>query len=489
MAEEKINYGRIKMKAGLEIHQQLDTEHKLFCSCSTKMASREPIMEVKRKLHPVASELGKIDIAAQYEYLRNRVINYQVFPKEACLVELDEEPPHDLDLEALHIALQIAMLLNCEIPEEIHVMRKTVIDGSNTSGFQRTAIVGMNGYLKHKGKKIEITQVCLEEDAAAAVEQSEQAATYRLNRLGVPLVEISTGILSGFKPEDVQEIAYLIGIICRSTSKVKHGIGSIRQDLNVSIRDGPRVEIKGVQDLGLIAKVVEKEVERQLGLPKSKVSHETRHVDPSGLTHFTRPLPGADRMYPETDVRPVALTKDYIKEVRAKLPEPYTKKLSRFKSKLKLSNDLAAQIINSRYLELFEEITKRKKIDAPVVANTFVSTLKDLRRREKLSTKNVNPRQFTDLFDKLASGEIVKEAIPEILKYLCQNPEATVSSAISELGLETIKKSELVSMARALVKENPTLDRDKIFGIMMSRIRGKADPEDVMAIVKKIKRK
>ncbi len=486
MADE-INYKRIKMKSGLEIHQQLNTERKLFCNCSTAMAKRETIMEVQRKLHPVASELGEVDMAAQYEYLRDRIFNYQVFRGESCLVELDEEPPHDLNRRALHTALQIALLLNCEIPEEVHIMRKTVIDGSNTTGFQRTAIVGMNGYLRYKGKKIEIAQVCLEEDAAAIVEQGEHTATYRLNRLGVPLVEISTGVMQGFSPEDVQEIAYLIGIIVRSVEKVKHGIGSIRQDLNVSIRNGPRVEIKGIQELGILAKVVKKEVERQMSLPKMK--HETRAVNVDGTTYFTRPLPGSARMYPETDVRSITITKEYIKGIKADLPEPLTKKLTRFKSKFKLSNDLAAQIINSKYLELFEKIVKNRRLDASVVANTFVSTLKDLRRRERVDIKQLESRHFIDLFNKLAKKAIVKEAIPDILKYLAKDPKSSVSAAVSELNLEVMKTSDLIRMVQALAKENPDLNKDKIIGVVMSRVRGRVNSEDVVRIVKRFRKK
>jgi len=486
MADE-INYKRIKMKSGLEIHQQLNTERKLFCNCSTAMAKRETIMEVQRKLHPVASELGEVDMAAQYEYLRDRIFNYQVFRGESCLVELDEEPPHDLNRRALHTALQIALLLNCEIPEEVHIMRKTVIDGSNTTGFQRTAIVGMNGYLRYKGKKIEIAQVCLEEDAAAIVEQGEHTATYRLNRLGVPLVEISTGVMQGFSPEDVQEIAYLIGIIVRSVEKVKHGIGSIRQDLNVSIRNGPRVEIKGIQELGILAKVVKKEVERQMSLPKMK--HETRAVNVDGTTYFTRPLPGSARMYPETDVKSITITKEYIKGIRADLPEPLTKKLTRFKSKFKLSNDLAAQVINSKYLELFEKIVKNRRLDASVVANTFVSTLKDLRRRERVDIRQLESRHFIDLFNKLAKKVIVKEAIPDILKYLAKDPKSSVSAAVSELNLEVMKTSDLIRMVQALAKENPDLNKDKIIGVVMSRVRGRVNSEDVVRIVKRFRKK
>jgi glutamyl-tRNA(Gln) amidotransferase subunit E len=154
-----MDYKKINLKCGLEIHRQLDTEHKLFCKCSTKLKDKNPVLTLKRKQHVVASELGKIDAAAKHEFLRDRTFYYQVFPNEDCLIDCDEEPIHVLNQEALEIVLQIALLLNCTIPDEIHVMRKTVIDGSNTSGFQRTMVVGMNGFLEFKGKKVGITHV------------------------------------------------------------------------------------------------------------------------------------------------------------------------------------------------------------------------------------------------------------------------------------------------------------------------------------------
>lgn len=480
---EKINFKKLGLKAGLEIHQQLDTSNKLFCNCSTDMKEKVPILTVKRKQHPVASELGEIDIAAQFEYLRDRTFHYQVFSNETCLVELDEEPPHSLNSEALHIALQIALLFNCQIPEEIEVMRKTVIDGSNTGGFQRTAIVGMNGWIRYKGKKIEITQVCLEEDAAAIEKEENGNVIYRLNRLGIPLVEIDTGLLVGYSPEEIQEIAYLIGIMCRSTSKTKSGIGSIRQDINISIRRGARVEVKGVQELGLISKIIESEVKRQLSL--KKVEEETRVAKPDGTTDFARPLPGAERMYPETDIQPILLTKEYIDSLRKTLPEPWSKKLERFKSKLKLSDQLAREILGSEYLGLFENIMKTRKVEASVVANTFTSILKDLERREKVEIDRIPEKGLIEIFDYIEKKRIVKEAIPEILKYLASYPQETVATAVKELDLRPIAVSELKDIAREIVAQ-PGMNFDKAVGIVMSKVRGKIDAQTVMKIVKKM---
>ena len=481
-----IDYRKLGLKAGLEIHLQLDTKRKLFCNCSAAMQEKEPIAIVKRKLHPVASELGEVDVAAQFEYLRDRTFYYQVFRGETCLIDLDEAPPLPLNQEALEIALQIALLFHCSIPEEIHVMRKTVIDGSTPMGFQRTMIVGRNGYLKYRGKEIEIAHVALEEDAAAIVKEENGKVTYRLNRLGVPLVEIGTGLLVGFTPQEIQEIAYLIGITCKSTEKIKRGIGAIRQDLNVSIKKGNRVEIKGVQELGMIAKVIENEVKRQMSLIEKgeKVEKETRAALPDGTTKFLRPLPGAARMYPETDIEPIRIEKKFLRRVKRSLPEPWPKKLRRFKVKLKLSDELAKQILKSNYLHLFEEIVSKERVDASIVANTFVSLLKDLEKREKVKIENLTENHFKETFKLLARKKIVKEAIPEILKHLAKNPKKTPKDAVKDLGLEPLSKKELKRIVEETI--SPGLRLEKAIGLVMSKVRGRADAQEVIELIKKL---
>lgn len=477
------DYKGLGLKCGLEIHQQLDTQHKLFCVCSTKMAQRDTIATIKRKQHIAASELGEVDDAAQYENLRSRTFHYQVFAGESCLVEADCEPPHRLNPEALRISLETAMLLNCRIPNEIHIMRKTITDGSNTTAFQRTMIVGLNGFLNYKGKKIEITHVSLEEDACAIVKEEGDDVTYRLNRLAVPLVEVGTGLLVGYTPEEIQEIAYLIGIICRSTRKVKTGIGSIRQDINVSIRRGARVEIKGVQELGILSKIVENEVKRQLSLPE--VKEETRAPNPDGSTRYMRPLPGAHRLYPETDLQPIFIPRQLVQEIKKQLPEPWTKKLARFKQKLKLSKDLATQILTSRYLDMFEKIVKTTRVESSVVASTFTSTLKDLKRRG-VKVENLTDKHFVDIFNHLGRKGIVKEAIPEILKYLADKPEDDVRTVIEKLDLKAINVGELKAIAKEVVRDCPKFGLEKIVGIVMSKVRGKVEARLVMEVVKKM---
>ncbi|HDD46403.1 MAG TPA: Glu-tRNA(Gln) amidotransferase subunit GatE, partial [Candidatus Aenigmarchaeota archaeon] len=262
-----INYEDVGLKVGIEIHQQLDTACKLFCNCKSRLSGKKPSAVLYRKLRPVLSEMGELDAAAKEEKERSKDFYYNIYREEACLVEMDEEPPHEVNRDALEIALKICLLLNAEIPDEIHFMRKIVIDGSNTSGFQRTAIVGMNGMLKLKDEKIGIANICLEEESCQIIRREQKKVVYGLDRLGIPLIEIGTR--PEIKtPEQAKAVAEKIGMILRSTKNVKRGIGTIRQDINVSIKGGARVEIKGAQELGLIPKIIENEVARQLNLLK-----------------------------------------------------------------------------------------------------------------------------------------------------------------------------------------------------------------------------
>ncbi len=255
------------MRIGIEIHQRLETS-KLFCSCQSALAGEgeKPQCVIVRRLHPVLSELGEADEASQAEFAKGRVFEYQTF-RNNCLVEADEEPPGLMSGEAMGIALQIANELHATPVSEVHIMRKMVIDGSNTSGFQRTAIVAVNGHLDSSKGMIGIPLIAIEEESAGIVGSSEGKATYRLDRLGIPLIEISTApdIRDG---EHLSEVAEKIGLMLRATGKVARGIGTIRQDVNISTEGGARVEIKGAQELKMLPVYVEIEVARQLLLVK-----------------------------------------------------------------------------------------------------------------------------------------------------------------------------------------------------------------------------
>ncbi len=259
-----MDYEELGLMVGLEIHQQLRT-HKLFCSCPSELTDDVGV-EFVRRLRPTQSELGEVDRAALQEARKKMVFRYQ--SANTCLVEADEEPPHEVNDEALRTVLTVAKMTDASVVREIHFMRKMVIDGSNTTGFQRTGLIALDGHITVNGKRIGVPTFCLEEDSArpvggASAKKGER--TYRLDRLGIPLIEIATApdIRS---PEEAKLAAKAIGSILRATKKVKRGLGTIRQDLNISIRGGARIEIKGVQELDLIPLYVENEVRRQLRL-------------------------------------------------------------------------------------------------------------------------------------------------------------------------------------------------------------------------------
>ncbi len=280
----EINYGKVGLKVGLEIHQQLNTKEKLFCSCPPALFKEEPEITFLRRLRPTQSELGQVDPAAFFEFQKGIKIRYEANRATSCLVEMDEEPPHPLNLEALEVVLTAALMMNMQPIDEVHVMRKTVIDGSNTTGFQRTCIIASDGWIKVGEKVIPMQAASLEEDAArkTGTEDSGKIIRYRIDRLGIPLIEVATAPVI-YSPKEAQEVAFAIGRILRDTGRAMRGLGTIRQDLNVSLPDGALIEIKGVQELELISKVVEYEVQRQLGLIQVKEELQNRNVKTEAL--------------------------------------------------------------------------------------------------------------------------------------------------------------------------------------------------------------
>ena len=254
----------INLKVGFEIHQQLATKNKLFCNCDCEDV-KDYQMSFIRKLRPTQSELGDYDPAALFEFKKVRNIKYYASHNSSCLVEADEEPPHEINKEALKTALILCVTLQSKIVDEVHTMRKIVIDGSNTSGFQRTALIGIGGLLNVDGKKVGVQSICIEEDAAKLISDDGLTRSYGLDRLGVPLIEIALEPVSG-KPDEIVTVAHTLGRLLRATKRVTRGLGSIRQDINISIMNGSIVEVKGVQRLEQLAKVIEYEMLRQHGL-------------------------------------------------------------------------------------------------------------------------------------------------------------------------------------------------------------------------------
>jgi glutamyl-tRNA(Gln) amidotransferase subunit E len=262
----------LSLKVGFEIHQQLATTSKLFCNCSCEEAKKYDNSFV-RKLRPTQSELGAYDPAAMFEFSKMHTVEYNAALGSSCLVEADEEPPHDASTEALETALIFSLALNSKIMDEIHVMRKIVIDGSNTTGFQRTMLVASGGYLDipefRDGlkitKRVGVQSICLEEDAAKLIGDEKGVRKFGLDRLGVPLVEIALEPVTG-RPSEIMQVALTLGRLLRTTKRVARGLGSIRQDINISVQNGAVVEVKGVQQLDQLVKVIEHEMQRQYGL-------------------------------------------------------------------------------------------------------------------------------------------------------------------------------------------------------------------------------
>ena len=259
---------KYELKVGLEIHQQLASSTKLFCGCNGFQNYGDEIY-FKRILRPTQSELGKTDPAALFESKKSKQMNYIANTNTSCLVEADEEPPHEISQEALDIGLTISYLLKSEPVDEIHVMRKLVIDGSNTTGFQRTVIIATGGELQVENMTIPILSISLEEDASRIIDKNKNESTYSLDRLSIPLIEITLAPVA-FKKEETEKIALTLGRLMRTTGKVVRGIGTIRQDVNISIDGKNIIEVKGVQQLDILTKIIEFENYRQRNLIKIK---------------------------------------------------------------------------------------------------------------------------------------------------------------------------------------------------------------------------
>ncbi len=270
-----MDYEKLGFMCGLEIHQRLATEHKLFCSCDALLPDDISIAEIDRRQRAVAGELGRVDLSAAFETMRGRKFVYNVFRNTSCLVEVDEEPPHELNAEALFAALQMGASFGCWVPAEFEPMRKEVVDGSDPSAFQRTLLVGHGGHLDFDGRQIGISSIFLEEESSGIEHSDNRLVIYNVDRLAIPLVEIDTEPEIR-EPEEAKEVARRIGLVLRLTGKVQRGIGSIRQDVNVSIREGARVEIKGFQELETMDKIIENEVRRQVSLIEIKKELQKR---------------------------------------------------------------------------------------------------------------------------------------------------------------------------------------------------------------------
>ena len=609
------------MKAGLEVHQQLATG-KLFCACPTEL-SETVTRTVERRLRATGGENHTVDAAAAFQASRNLTYLYEATPT-SCLVELDEEPPHALDPEALDVALTMALLLGARPLDEVEVMRKIVVDGSNTSGFQRTALVAVDGHVEVGGRSYTVPTICLEEDAARKIGESKDGIRYRLDRLGIPLIEIATGpeITNG---EEARAVAEELGMLLRATGRVRRGIGTIREDVNVSAEGGARVEVKGVQELRKIHLYVDGEVARQtallavrdqlavrhahvpdhepldvsaavrdratgplgetlarggvvlgLGLPgfggllappngprerlgreladraraagvrglfhsdevpahgiegevvttvrrlldangpedafvlvaapeagtarralhevrrRAReslvgVPSETRDPLPDGRTRYSRPLAGRDRMYPETDVPPVAVDPERLRALRARLPERPREARARLVERYSLSENVALALQRSGEVERFESLMTRGHA-SPLVAQLLAKEIPETGDEDE-------PFDFPlglldDLLKAVERGDFAKEGLGRVVAALADGAP-TVADAVTKSGLVILSRTELESMAEQLVAKNGPLIASKgpgafspLMGDLMREVRGRRDGQEVAEVLR-----
>jgi glutamyl-tRNA(Gln) amidotransferase subunit E len=274
---ERFDYASVGLISGLEVHQQLLTAHKLFCRCPAGLYTETHDGEVLRHMRPTLSELGEYDGTALMEFKTKKEIVYLLNRLNVCTYEMDDTPPFLVNQEAIDIAIELCLMMNMDIIDEVHIARKQYLDGSIPTGFQRTAIIGVNGWLPFKGRKLTLTHVSVEEDSCREVKDKGHRIVWRTDRLGMPLTETVTGP-ELTTPEEVRDAVLLCGLTARSTGRVRTGIGASRQDVNVSVQGGNRVEIKGVPRAGYSVKLVHNEGVRQMNLLKLREEMHRRGV-------------------------------------------------------------------------------------------------------------------------------------------------------------------------------------------------------------------
>ena len=469
-----MNYQKLGFKCGVECHQQLEGK-KLFCSCPAIIKDDKPDFIVRRKLRASAGEKGAVDIAAKYEQKIGKEFIYNIYKDCTCLVELDDEPPHEVNKDALKIALQISMLLNARINDKIQFMRKVVIDGSNTSAFQRTALIAMDGYIETSKGRVNIPTICLEEEAAKIVEKTDVQVVYNLSRLGIPLLEIATDA-SIKDPEHAKEVSEKIGMILRSVDGIKRGLGTIRQDVNVSIENGTRVELKGFQELKSIPKVIQGEIDRQLKLIQKgeKLKSEVRNAKPDGTSEFLRPMPGAERMYPETDIPTIDITPEMMSKIR--LPELIIEKTLNLEKKYNINSEYAKEILER---EINFDKFLIKGLDNNFVAKVLIDIPKEIKSRLNLDSSKLKDSDFLLVLNEISKGAPRQAAI-DMLADIIKDGKLNVKK------YKGVSDKELESDIKGIIAKNKGASINALVGEIMKKYHGKVEGKKVVDLIKKL---
>ncbi|MEK6849277.1 MAG: Glu-tRNA(Gln) amidotransferase subunit GatE [Nanoarchaeota archaeon] len=604
-----LDWKALGLKCGIEIHQQLEGK-KLFCSCPTFIRDDPAHFTIQRQLRAVAGESGDVDVAAKHEMEKGKTFTYEGFTDTTCLVELDDTPPELLNQDALFASLQVVKLLNATPVDQIHVMRKTVVDGSNTSGFQRTALIARNGTIRTEHGTVTIPTISLEEDACRIIKNTPEQTLYRLDRLGIPLIEIGTGP-DIVDPDHAKEVSEALGLLIRCTGRAKRGLGTIRQDVNVSIKGGTRIEIKGAQELKMIPTLVAYEALRQktllemrdelkkrkasIGTPEdithileksqstvikkaleqkgsivavkltgfaglvgkevqparrlgtelsdygkaragvkglfhsdelpnygitqsevdaikkalgckehdafaliadtkekannamhaviSRATHaiegvpkEVRKANDDGTSTFLRPMSGAARLYPETDVPTIPLTDMFLEMIPT--PELIDEKVKRYEA-MGLGRDLALMVAKSEKTVEFETFVKHYPgIKPAYLAETYLTAERTIKRQHNIDIQPTE-EDYKNLFKALNNEHISKESVIEILKE--NKPVADILHKYKSMS-----DQELLETLKDIAAKNQTLPYNALIGKAMAQLRGKASGEKIANLLKNI---
>jgi len=623
------DYAELGLKSGLEIHQQLTTKKKLFCRCPAEHFSKNYDAEILRHMRPTLSEFGEYDGTALMEFKTRKEIIYQLNKDTVCTYEMDDAPPFELNQHALDIALEITLLLNCNIVSELHIARKQYLDGSIPTGFQRTTILGIDGWIPYKDRKIGIIQLGLEEDACREVSDERHIRTYKTDRLSIPLIEVVT-FPHMHTPHEVADVAQLIRQLTRSTGKVNRGIGAARQDVNISIEGGTRVEIKGVPRIPLIPRLVHNEAGRQKALLEIRdklkqrgltlnnfkpeffdvtdilkdtsylpiknvasknfkikcvklpffkgilsyttqpgtnfakeisdrvrviacldiipniihsdtadetisstnwmkikkmsgfesedalvivwgnphdvetaaqeivirareamigVPGETRQSLPDGTTGFERILPGPDRMYPDTDLPPIAISEDRIQRIQSNLPPlPWTRREKY--QQLGLPDFMIDQLLLSEKIDIYDQLIAELKIE-PILAAVFLTQNLKHYKRKGLPIDKLNLNSIMTVFRAYKNKKIVREAIPIIVENWLNLNTHPIEQAIAQYSITTEENvlltiKEIINKNESVKIHDHTKKVSYLIGKVMKKFKGRIDGKVVADLTAKL---
>jgi len=641
--KDSLDYKKIGLRVGLEVHQQLDTRRKLFCHCPAGVYTSSHDGSLLRHMRPTLSELGEYDGTALMEFKTKKNVVYLLHKSNVCTYEMDDTPPFPVNQEAIDIAIEQCLMLGCDIVDEVHIARKQYLDGSIPTGFQRTAIVGVAGSIPFRDRRISITQVSVEEDSCREVSDRGHLIVWRTDRLGMPLIETVTGP-DLRTPEEVEEAILCIGRVCRSTGHVRVGMGASRQDVNVSVAGGRRVEIKGVAKAGLAPALVHGEAVRQVNLLELRdelrgrglrdaedilvrhedvtklladsqlhhfravtwqseratraaetraelergrgdfcvravvlrglartlswptqpgltfahelkgrvrviacldqqptfihnedwpdyegsqqelerlrnhlecgdddalvvlwgaaddtvtaaeeirlryvdaldgVPNETRQPKPDGSTDFERILPGPDRMYPDTDSPPQAITRSRVRRLQDTLPEPPWEREERY-GKVGVPLPTIHFLIRRGGARLVDLVVENCGSDLAWTCYFFGERLKGL-RRSGVPVDRISDKSWLALFNSFSRQPALRDAWKEIVSDLAESPD--VDTVLADLGLNR-RSDDLPDSVRSAIEtepfQQPSCDNGQLerflMGCLMSGLRGRVPAVEV----------